>query len=282
MATYRDRTEWAVRLALLALLVLGLVVLAGPAAAQQGDADWLARCEDRVYRSDGVRHCAIQVERIPATGAPVTVDAGRNGGVSIRGWDGDDIEVHMRVDARADSEARARVIAEQVRIGYAGVEIRAVGPATDRGERWYAGFVIYVPRQSDVRLETGNGPLDVRNVHGLIDVRTDNGPLSIRDAGGEVRARTRNGPLSVQLGGSRWNGAGLDAESRNGPITLSIPDGYSARLEAGTVNGHLRTDVPLTVTAMGRVTNRIETLLGAGGPPVRVVTSNGPITIHRR
>jgi hypothetical protein len=37
---------------------------------------------------------------------------------------------------------------------------------------------------------------------------------------------------------------------------------------------------PLTVTIQGRMTNRIHTTLGDGGAPVRVVTTNGPMTIH--
>jgi hypothetical protein len=38
---------------------------------------------------------------------------------------------------------------------------------------------------------------------------------------------------------------------------------------------------PLTVTVQGHVTNRIRATLGDGGAPVRVVTTNGPLTIRR-
>jgi hypothetical protein len=92
----------------------------------------------------------------------------------------------------------------------------------------------------------------------------------------------RNGPLSVGLGGSRWEGAGLDAETVNGPVVLAIPEGYSARLETGTVNGPMSVDFPLTVTFQGRWRDRLNTTLGDGGAPVRVVTTNGPLVIKRR
>jgi hypothetical protein len=38
---------------------------------------------------------------------------------------------------------------------------------------------------------------------------------------------------------------------------------------------------PMTVTISGRVKDRISTTLGSGGPPVRVVTTNGPMTVRR-
>jgi hypothetical protein len=97
-----------------------------------------------------------------------------------------------------------------------------------------------------------------------------------------VQARAQNGPLSVQLTGPSWRGEGLDAETVNGPLSISIPDGYSARLETGTMNGPFSTDIPLNVTLQrGRQIRQITTELGNGGPTVRAVTTNGPVSISR-
>jgi hypothetical protein len=97
-----------------------------------------------------------------------------------------------------------------------------------------------------------------------------------------VYGRTRNGPLTVTLGGSRWDGSGIDAETRNGPVTVAVPEGYSAALETGSINGRLTVGFPITVTLSGRWTDRLQATLGSGGPPVRVVTTNGPATLTRR
>jgi len=99
--------------------------------------------------------------------------------------------------------------------------------------------------------------------------------------GGDVHARTTNGPLDIDLTGARWEGTGLDAETTNGPVNLAIPESYSAQLEFGTVNGPMTVGFPLTVTIEGRVGRRIVTKLGAGGAPIRVVTTNGPVEIRR-
>jgi DUF4097 and DUF4098 domain-containing protein YvlB len=114
-----------------------------------------------------------------------------------------------------------------------------------------------------------------------MNLRAHNGPVSLTGVGGDITARVQNGPLTVRLSGTRWDGTGLDAEARNGPVDLAIPERYNAQLETGTVNGPMDVAFPLTVTLQGHVTDRIRTTLGAGGAPIRVVTTNGPLTIRR-
>lgn len=210
----------------------------------------------------------------------LSVDPGRNGGVAIIGWDRDSVGVIALIQASAETEAEAAEAADGVRIEAAGAEVRASGP-TAFGRDWSVSFDVYVPRHTDLSLATVNGPLSVEEVSGTMDLRTENGPLSLRGVGGSITSRVRNGPLSVALTGRRWDGSGLDAEAVNGPVDLAIPVGYNARLETGTVNGPMHLDFPLTVTIRGRVTDQIETTLGSGGAPIRVVTRNGPLTIRR-
>ena len=108
----------------------------------------------------------------------------------------------------------------------------------------------------------------------------ENGPIRLRDVGGDVVARTQNGPLTVELSGTQWVGQGLDAETVNGPVTLTVPSDYNATLETGTVNGPFTSDVPIVMTIRGRVGRPFTGTLGQGGPPIRVVTVNGPVRIR--
>ncbi|MFP5378646.1 MAG: hypothetical protein ACLGHP_02620, partial [Vicinamibacteria bacterium] len=66
----------------------------------------------------------------------------------------------------------------------------------------------------------------------------------------------------------------------NGGVNIAVPDGYSAELSARTVNGGLRSDVPLTVR--GRIDREVNSTLGSGGSPVTVRTTNGGLRITRR
>jgi hypothetical protein len=96
---------------------------------------------------------------------------------------------------------------------------------------------------------------------------------------GDVRGSTVNGGLNVELDGDHWEGAGLDARTTNGGVSVKVPDGYSCRLAVATVNGGVRADFPLTV--QGRLDKNLDVTLGAGGAPVRLATTNGGVHLKR-
>lgn len=194
------------------------------------------------------------------------------------------MDVLVTVHARASSDADARAVARQVRVASEGGVLRATGPATRRSASWWVSYDVRAPRRSDLTLETRNGPLSVAEVTGRMDLQAENGPISLDDVGGAVRARLENGPLTVSLTGTEWTGEGLDAETRNGPVVLRVPEGYNAQLEAGTINGPMEIGFPVMVQGRfgaGRGTQRLQTVLGRGGATVRAVTTNGPAVIRR-
>src|SRR6185503_16786868 len=158
----------------------------------------------------------------------LTVDGGRNGGVTVTGWDRDTVHVVAYIQASADSREEARGIAEEIRIVRSATDIHSEGPGMGRDVSWSVSFDIFLPRHSDLSLTTGNGPVEVEDVTGSMDLQSENGPVTLTAVGGDVRARVTNGPLSVRLAGSKWEGAGLDAETVNGPVNLDIPRDYSA------------------------------------------------------
>ena len=66
----------------------------------------------------------------------------------------------------------------------------------------------------------------------------------------------------------------------NGGVTLTVPRDYSAALEIGTVNGGLRSDLPVTLP--GGRGRSIRTTLGSGGPLIKVQTVNGGVRLAAR
>jgi DUF4097 and DUF4098 domain-containing protein YvlB len=263
------------------VLLIALALAAAPSLlAQQDEDEWLENCRDHEGRRR-IPFCEIRNTGYrQASGGLLTAEPNQNGGVTIRGWDRDSVHVQARIRASARTVDQARDMAQQVRISTTGGNVSASGPSSDGNEHWHVSFVIYVPRRTNLRAETQNGPIGLSLVEGNIDVRAVNGPISLRDLGGDVRARAQNGPISVTLGGTRWNGTGLDAETQNGPMVLYVPEGYNAQLETGTTNGPMSIGFPITV--MGRaLEKRITTTLGNGGPTIRARTQNGPLTIRR-
>ena len=141
-------------------------------------------------------------------------------------------------------------------------------------------FDIQVPRTAMVTLRTVNGGISIDDFHGTAKFRASNGGVSLTNVGGDISGQTTNGGVTVNLEGDRWDGQGLDVETHNGGVRMTVPDNYSAVLDTGTVNGRVNIDFPITV--QGRLSDRFTTTLGAGGARVRVITTNGGVTIRRR
>ena len=265
-------------------LLFTVLFLAGaqaPALAQRTDAEWLENCrENRWSRGDRrATHCEVRPHQMSAQGRSLVVDGGENGGVSVRGWEGSDVRVSARVQVQARTDEEAREMARQVRVRVADGRVSAEGPSRRDGAWWSVGYEIQVPRRMDLEVETRNGPMAVSDLTGRMRLRAQNGPLSLRRLGGSVHARATNGPLSVEVEGDRWQGEGLDAETTNGPVSLTLPARYSAELEVGTVHGPVSMDIPLREGY--RSGKRLRTTLGSGGAPIRVVTTNGPVSVRR-
>lgn len=267
-----------------ALAFLGLAPARAPLQAQDprhvsDRDDRPAACPDGWDDDELERHCEVRETRLRASGGRIVVDGRENGAVRVRGWDGDSVLVRAVVQTRAETEQDAVALAKEVRVETAGGTVRADGPSTRRRASWWVSYEVFVPRRTDLNVDTHNGPISVRDVSGKMELSAVNGPLTLTRVGGDVRGRTRNGPLTVQLSGSKWEGAGLDAETSNGPVSISIPENYSAHLVTGTTNGPMRVDFPVTI--QGRIGRRLETDLGSGGAPIRAITTNGPLVVKR-
>lgn len=254
-------------------IALGLLLIAVGTVPLQAQDDW---CAERY--GDRERHCEVREYTLRASGS-LRVDATPNGGIEVMAWNRDEVQVIARVTARADNMGAARAIADEITISTSGT-IAAEGPRVDRGEGWSVSYRIRVPASYDLDLESLNGGIGVEGVAGELALATTNGGIHLSEVGGDVRARTTNGGLHVELSGDRWRGSGLDAETTNGGVVLTLPEDYSARLEMGTTHGGFDMDIPMTVS--GRISGRrITTDIGGGGPPVRVITTNGGVQVRR-
>ncbi len=256
-----------------------LLLVGATAGAQARDArEWLEDCRSGRWGGDDARACDVREVTIPARGR-VVVDGGDNGGVTVTGWDRNEIRVVARLQAQADRDADARALLDGLRVETDGT-IRASGPRQRSRESWSVSFDVYVPRRTDLSLDTQNGGVRIFDVEGAVRFSAVNGGVVLDDLAGDVRGETQNGGVTVTLAGNRWRGAGLDVRTQNGGVRLSIPSGYDAQLETGTVNGRFDIDFPMTVS--GRIDRTIRTQLGAGGPTIRVRTTNGSVSVRRR
>jgi len=237
-----------------------------PSDCDRGASDRASWCEVRDATMNGAN--------------PLDVDTGGNGGIVVRGSDRADVHMRARIAARADTEAEARQIASAVRIDATGGTIRADGPRTDRDNSWSVTIELDVPRNMILTLNTRNGGISVRDVGGQVKLHTINGGVTLTNVNGDVHGDTKNGGVTIALSGDHWDGQGLDVETHNGGINMTMPENYSASLEASTVNGRINVDFPITV--QGRIGRELTTTIGAGGARIRAVTTYGGVNIRRR
>jgi DUF4097 and DUF4098 domain-containing protein YvlB len=238
--------------------------------------DW---CDEGGGGGRQYRHCEVRESTVQGLN-PLDVDASRNGGIQVHGWDRAEVRVRAKVVGYGDTDAEARRLVAGVRIESTSTSVRADGPDTNGDGNWSVSFDIDVPRNQMLTLHTINGGIAIDDFRGTAKFNARNGGISLSNVGGDIRGETTNGGIRVNLEGDRWDGAGLDVETRNGGVTVTVPEHYSASLETGTVNGRINVDFPVTV--QGRLGREFTTTLGSGGAKLRAITTNGGVTIRRR
>lgn len=272
----KSRSRWTAVWLFAAVLALAASTVS--AQRRAANDDW---CADENWGSDREGFCEIREYTLPAAGATLSVDASPNGGIGVEGESRADILVRARVVATAQTAEEARAIASRVQITATADRIDATGPKNlERRESWHVSYRLRVPTQTPLTMKTTNGGIVVDNVNSRLEMQTTNGGLKLSRVGGDVQGRTTNGGIDVTLDGTAWQGNGLDVETTNGGVRVSVPDNYNAHLDTGTTNGRVSIDFP--VTMQGTLNRSVSTDLGSGGATIRVRTSNGGVKILRR
>jgi hypothetical protein len=247
-------------------------------AQDKGRGSLNCRENNNWYGDRLVGNCEMREQTIPA-GGTLSIDGRQNGGVAVKGWDQGQVLVRAQVQTGAPTAADAEQLAKQVRIETAGNKIFATGPENQKDYHWSVSYEVFVPRRSDLSVETHNGGISISEVNGRIDFTALNGGVVLKKCGGSVHGSTTNGGLVVELAGDHWDGETLDVSTTNGGVSMSVPENYSAHLETGTVNGGISVDFPVTV--QGRITRELAVNLGSGGATVKAMTTNGGVRIKR-
>ena len=268
------------------LLIASLVTFTGVAAFAQKekdkDKDRSMTCRQNNWYNDRlVGNCEIREQTLAPSGGTIAIDGRQNGGVNIKGWDQHQVLVRARVQTGAPTEAEAVELGRQIRIETSGAKIYASGPENRKDYHWDVSYEVFVPRRSDLSLETKNGGIAIADVNGRIDFNALNGGVVLKRVGGAVRGSTTNGGLVIELSGDRWDGDSLDVRTTNGGVIMSVPENYSANLQTGTVNGGVNTDFPVTTQGEGRRNKQISLNLGSGGAMVKAMTTNGGVHLKR-
>lgn len=264
------------------VLIAALVTFTGVAVFAQKEKlkeKSLTCNQENWYNDRLVGNCEIREQTLAPSGGAISIDGRENGGVSVKGWDQNQVLVRARVQTGAPTAAEAQALGQQIRIETSGAKIFASGPESRKDYHWNVSFEVFVPRRADLSVETHNGGVVIADVNGHIDFNALNGGVVLKRVGGTVRGSTTNGGLVIELSGDRWDGESLDVSTTNGGVMMSVPENYSAHLQTGTVNGGISVDFPVNV--QGKLTKQVAFDLGSGGATLKATTTNGGVHLKR-
>jgi hypothetical protein len=258
-----------------------------------------ADCPDLRIRFDD-RDAVVRSEERTLTkseAAVLQIHPHSNGGVQVVGWDKETYSV-TACKAAAGSGDEAERTLSQITMSVEKGRISMNGPGDD--EEWTVYLLIRAPKSSSIDVDTTNGPLSFYDVDGKLTARAKNGPISLKNfsgdaeitavngpisldgSSGSVRIHTENGPISVALEGKTWNGAGLSADAKNGPVTLMVPSGYESSFVVESTN-YAPVSCKASICENARKTwddehRRIE--YGSSPAMIRLSTVNGPVSVR--
>ena len=158
------------------------------------------------------------------------------------------------------------------------------------------GAVDCEPLEGRFTFETGDGAVRAHGLKGDFDVSTGDGRVVLDEMDGRLHARTGDGHVTASgrfdaLDLSTGDGR-VDATARagsrmaqawslqtgDGAVMLRMPHDIAALLDVRTRDGHINVQLPISVS--GRLSHRqIVGELNGGGPPIRVRTGDGGITL---
>lgn len=137
-------------------------------------------------------------------------------------------------------------------------------------------FTVQVPAGVNFVGKTVQGDITAQSLGANVQAHSVNGDIEVSTKG-YAEATTVNGSIRAALGRADWTG-GMEFNTVNGGITLTLPAGFGASVEAKTVNGDLESGFPLTV--QGRFSRRtFRGTIGNGGRDLSLSTVNGSIRL---
>lgn len=204
-----------------------------------------------------------------------------NGSVHVTAWDQNQVKVDAVKRARTQEALKEVEIVVEARAD--AVEIRTKYPEhSRRGDSASVDYTLSVPRQARLdEIKTVNGAIEIAGTAAEVRAGSVNGGVTGRQLTGEVELSTVNGRVEAEV--DRLAGKPISLKSVNGAVVLRLPQDAGARLTASTVHGSIDSNFDLTVRHIGFGPGRdVETVIGKGGPDVKLRTVNGSIRLVRQ
>ena len=259
--------------------------------------------------------CEVREQSVDSTGA-LSLEGLENGPAVVTGWDEAKVLVRLRVEATALTRSESQDLLRRIRTTVEPGRVVVDGPRGLIARGWLVSAEVFVPRATNLRLETNNGAITIadlagnvntrshnakiqveRNrgsvhaesnnseiritdVSGDVDFATNNGAMRFSRIGGSVRGRTNNGQIEVGLVGLGAPGRAVELETHNAAVVLTVPRDFSAEVSFESHHGQLKSDFPAPPRNKKMDDDIRSFRIGEGAAKIHVKTNNGSVKLR--
>jgi hypothetical protein len=291
------------RLSLLcSLALIACSLVASPAQQKEKKMDAAAQQQSSAASSQGTltRTTSRHETRRMGYGGALTIVGAPAGSITIEGWSRNEVDITAEIEQRADTEEELTQLAavnsfmiddtpNHVRVITTGTHDKAFMrraaknfPKKLAGLPWKIDYKIRVPAMCDVEIDAGRGALKLSGVEGAIRITALEGDATLGLTGGLVIATIGRGNVKVNLASRSWRGAGADIRLATGEMTVELPAGFSADINADVLRTGQIENTYTTLEPIERnsITPRsINGRAGAGGAALKFTVTDGTIRI---
>jgi len=258
------------------------------------------------------------------TGTPELRLTTFDGSIEIQSWDKPEISVDIEKRGATREAVDALEIVSSQQGNRIELEVKRPRAESFTGFGFHqsasARFIVSAPRDINVIAKSGDGSIRVERISGRLELRTGDGTIKAVDVGGELILDTGDGSIAVEgahgrvevdTGDGGVNVTGRltavklhtgdgsivyraepgsemsdnwDITTGDGGVTLYLPPGFGAELDAHTGDGSIRNDLDVQgssdSTEHGENRRTLKGRLGTGGKQIRIRTGDGTIRLR--
>lgn len=232
-------------------------------------------------------------------GSTVTILGAPNGSITIEGWNKNEVDITAEIELRADTEEELARLAEvnSFTLDKDGNHVRVITTGTHDKKfmkkaknfpkkllamPWKIDYKIRMPQLCDLEIDAGNGPIKLSGVEGAISLKAIQSDANLSLTGGILMATIASGKVTFNVASRSWRGRGAEVRLALGDLTVELPQGFSADINADVLRTG-KVESSYTALEAREDTTRTERSLkgrtGAGGAVLIFTVGDGTINI---
>jgi hypothetical protein len=236
-------------------------------------------------------------------GSSLTIIGAPAGSITIEAWPKSEVEITADIELLANSEEELALLAtvngftidedaNHLRILTTGTHDKAFMrraakkfPKTLLNLPWKIDYRIRVPPNCDLDIDAGRGAFNLSGIEGLISLKALESDATFDLTGGAVLATIGAGSVKVNLATRSWRGAGATIQLALGDLTVSLPAGFNADINAEVLRSGQIENSYAALVPQERTTFTQRSLMGragSGGATLSFKVTDGTLRIKKQ